>query len=41
MSRTSDLNYWYFVISHKYNTDFPQKNQLNCSEYRESSEVLF
>lgn len=25
MSITSDLDHWYFVILHKYNTDFPPK----------------
>lgn len=33
MSITSDLDHWYFVILHKYNTDFPPQDPLSCSEY--------
>lgn len=39
MSRTSHLNYCYFMILHKYNTYLPQTNQYDYSEYyTESSE---
>lgn len=33
MSTISDLDHWYFVILHKYNTDFFPPNPLNYSEY--------